>query len=83
VLGGQIRVPTPSGDVTMTVPPWTNSGASLRLKGKGVAASDGKRGDEFVKLTIRLPDKPDPKLKKLMSEWLSASADDERKAAES
>jgi DnaJ-class molecular chaperone len=34
VLGGKVKVPTPSGAVTMSVPKWANTGTVLRLKGK-------------------------------------------------
>jgi DnaJ-class molecular chaperone len=35
VLGGRIRVATPTGDVTMSVPKGSNTGTIMRLKGKG------------------------------------------------
>lgn len=69
VLGGKINVPTIDGSVTMTVPKWSNSGRTLRLKGKGIKRADGGPGDEYVTLKIMLPDKPDPELEKLVSEW--------------
>jgi DnaJ-class molecular chaperone len=69
VLGGKLRVPTPTGGVTMTIPKWSNAGAKLRLRGKGVPRRDGKRGDEFVTLKIVLPEKPDPDLERLMAQW--------------
>ena len=37
VLGSQIKVPTPDGSVTMSVPGGVRSGQSLRLRGKGSA----------------------------------------------
>jgi DnaJ-class molecular chaperone len=69
VLGAEVKVPTPSGAVIMTVPKWTNSGAVLRLKGKGVPRSDGGKGDEFVTLKLMLPEKPDPELEKFVAHW--------------
>jgi DnaJ-class molecular chaperone len=42
VLGGKVKVPTPSGPVTMTVSKWANTGTVLRLRGKGVPRIDGK-----------------------------------------
>jgi DnaJ-class molecular chaperone len=72
VLGGKIEVPTPSGPVTMTVPKWTNTGAVLRLKGKGVPRAGGGQGDEFVTLKIMLPEKPDPELEKFVAQWRGA-----------
>ena len=41
--GGKIRVPTPDGDVNVTVRPHTQSGAKLRVRAKGVPG--GKRRD--------------------------------------
>ena len=72
VLGGRISVPTPSGPVTMTVPKWSNSGAVLRLKGKGVPRRGGARGDEYVTLKVMLPERPDPELEKLIAQWRAA-----------
>ncbi len=69
VLGGEARVPTTTGEVVMRVPKWTNSGAVLRLKGRGAARADGTKGDQFVTLRLRLPDKPDPELERLMEAW--------------
>ena len=45
------------------------SGQVLRLKGKGVARTDGTRGDEFVTLRIMLPERPDPELEKFVASW--------------
>ena len=69
VLGGRVKVPTPTGPVTMTVPKWSNTGTTLRLKGKGVPRADGSKGDELVSLKIMLPDKPDPEVEKLVAQW--------------
>jgi DnaJ-class molecular chaperone len=69
VLGGKVTVPTPTGPVTMTVPKWSNTGAVLRLKGKGVTRADGGHGDELVALNIVLPEKPDPELESLVEKW--------------
>src|SRR5262249_31148765 len=69
VLGGKVKVPTPTGAVAMTVPKWSNSGTVLRLKGKGVPRADGKNGDEFVTLKLMLPEQPDPELEKFIAQW--------------
>ncbi|MDE2363294.1 MAG: J domain-containing protein [Hyphomicrobiales bacterium] len=74
VLGGEIRVPTTTGDVMMKAPKWTNTGAKLRLKGRGVARADGTKGDEFVTLKIMLPEKPDAELEKFMEGWRGGAA---------
>jgi DnaJ-class molecular chaperone len=69
VLGAKIKVPTPGGAVTVTVPKWSNTGRVLRLKGRGVPRSDGTKGDQYVKLTLMLPEKPDPKLEAFVAGW--------------
>jgi molecular chaperone DnaJ len=52
-LGGKISVPTIDGNVTMTLPPGTDSGKKFRLRGKGIPdAKTGIRGDEFVVIKI-------------------------------
>ncbi|MCS6815603.1 MAG: HSP40/DnaJ peptide-binding protein, partial [Cyanobacteria bacterium] len=55
VLGAQIEVPTPDGNVTMTVPPSVDSGQTLRLRGKGWRDPKGNRTDLLVRLKIVTP----------------------------
>ena len=63
VLGGRVTVETVDGPVTMTVPPGTNTGAKLRLRGKGVPKANGDAGgDQLVTLQISLADPKDPEL---------------------
>lgn len=69
VLGARIRVPTVDGPVTLTVPPGSNSGSTLRLRGKGVPAAGGGRGDQYVTLKVVLPDKPDDELREFLRTW--------------
>ena len=68
VLGGRIRVATPTGDVTVTVPKGSNTGTTLRLKGKGAPHRGGGHGDELVKLKVMLP-KSDPELEAFVTNW--------------
>jgi DnaJ-class molecular chaperone len=82
VLGGKVRVPTPTGEVTMTVPKWANTGTVLRLKGKGVPGPNGSRGDEYVTLKVVLPDKPDPELEKFVAQWRPAKSQSSRQSME-
>ena len=70
VLGAKIDVPTIDGPVSMTIPKGSNSGAVLRLKGRGlVRRGSKKRGDQFVKLVVKLPDEPDEDMKKFAKDW--------------
>lgn len=70
VLGGKANVPTLTGSVTLTVPAGSNTGRSLRLKGKGIPAHAGQpAGDLYVRLVVMLPEKPDEALKEFASAW--------------
>ncbi|MBM3491858.1 MAG: J domain-containing protein [Alphaproteobacteria bacterium] len=69
VLGARIQVPTVDGPVSLTVPKGANAGRLLRLKGKGVAKADGGRGDQYVKLVVRLPEQPDEELSRFVEKW--------------
>jgi DnaJ-class molecular chaperone len=69
VLGGEVKVPTPTGAVNMRVPKCSNSGGKLRLKGKGVPRADGSRGDEYVTLKVMLPEPGDPDLESFVTNW--------------
>jgi DnaJ-class molecular chaperone len=82
VLGGKVSVPTPTGTVSMNVPKGSNTGTVLRLRGKGVARADGTRGDEYVKLKVVLPDKPDPELEKFVQSWSAGKSYDPRRGME-
>jgi molecular chaperone DnaJ len=58
VRGAKIEVPTLDGPVSVTVPPQSQSGRVLRLRGKGIARRD-ERGDLYATLQVRLPDRVD------------------------
>lgn len=57
VLGAEVRVDTPDGPVTLTVPPGTPSGARLRLRGRGLPRGDG-RGDLHAVVRVVVPTRP-------------------------
>jgi curved DNA-binding protein len=59
--GASVEVPTFSGAVVLKVPPRSQNGAKLRLRGKGIARKD-ERGDLMISLDVRLPDKQDDAL---------------------
>jgi DnaJ-class molecular chaperone len=67
VLGAKVTVPTIAGSVRITVPPGSNSGRSLRLKGRGVPG--GTPGDQLVRLVVTLPEQPDPELDDFIKRW--------------
>jgi DnaJ-class molecular chaperone len=82
VLGASVPVPTIHGKVALKVPAGANSGQTLRLRGKGVPAGAGKpAGDQLVKLTLVLPEKPDTALKGFVKGWDGADQQDPRRKA--
>jgi DnaJ-class molecular chaperone len=72
VVGAKVPVPTLTGPVTLTVPPHSNSGRVLRLKGKGLPGTGGEEpGDLYARLIVTLPESPDPQLDTFVSSWES------------
>ena len=55
VNGGKVKVPTLDGAVMLTVPQAAQSGATMRIKGRGFTTKAGARGDQLVTLQIQLP----------------------------
>jgi DnaJ-class molecular chaperone len=56
IRGAKIEIPTLEGRATLTVPPGTDSGRKLRLRGKGIAnPGGGPPGDLYVTIQIRVP----------------------------
>jgi curved DNA-binding protein len=62
-LGASISVPTPSGTVEVTVPPGSQSGRKLRLKGRGIPAD--QPGDLYLMLNVVLPPAASPRAREL------------------
>ena len=74
VLGGKVEVPTIGGRVAVTVPAGSNTGQTLRLKGRGVKG----KGDQLVKLTVMMPETVDDDLKSFAEEWRKSHPYDPR-----
>jgi curved DNA-binding protein len=62
-LGGENNVPTPSGEVTVTVPAGSQTGRKLRLKARGIPAKPP--GDLYLVLEVVLPPADNDKARKL------------------
>jgi curved DNA-binding protein len=63
--GAEVTVPTPDGSVKLRIPPGSQQRQELRLRAKGVTRGD-RRGDLYVTLDVRLPDKDDAELAEAM-----------------
>ncbi len=77
-LGAKVRVPTLDKPVEIAIPPWTSSGRTFRLKGKGFPAKTG-RGDLLATVRIVLPERHDAELEELMKKWQREKPYDPRK----
>jgi curved DNA-binding protein len=53
--GAKVGVPTPEGQVQLSIPPGSQNGAKLRLRGKGIEQKGKGRGDLIAHLEIVLP----------------------------
>ena len=70
VEGATVNVPTVHGNVTMKIPPGSNSGRTLRLRGRGIQPKgESQSGDQYVHLKVMLPDEPDEELKSFVKKW--------------
>jgi DnaJ-class molecular chaperone len=68
VLGGEVLVPTLSGDVRMKIPAETQNAQLLRLAGKGMPRRRGGSGDQFVRVVARLPQQLGERERELFAE---------------
>jgi len=69
VMGTTVEVPTLEGKKNLKIPPGTQSYTKMRLKGLGIPHFQGEgRGDEYVKVIVRVPKKLTEKSRKLIEE---------------
>jgi molecular chaperone DnaJ len=72
-LGGEVQVPTLDGSETVKVPEGTQTGTTLRLRGKGMPDVNGRgRGDLFATVQIRTPKKLTKDQKHLLEQLAKA-----------
>jgi DnaJ-class molecular chaperone len=70
VEGASVTVPTIHGQVQMKIPAGSNSGKTLRLRGRGIQPKgEETRGDQLVTLQVQLPDEPDKELRDFVRKW--------------
>jgi len=68
ILGTKVNVKTLSKTVALTVPPGTQPGTVLRLKGQGLAVGSSQ-GDLFVEIKVEIPKTLNPEQKKFLEKW--------------
>ena len=82
VLGGQVSVPTPGGPVLMSIPAGSDTGAKLRLRGRGVPKhGETPAGDLYATLRVQIG-KPDAALEQFLRDWKHEHPSDPRHAME-
>ena len=73
VLGTKIKVRTIDGRrVVLRVPPGTQPGRRFRIRGQGIERN-GKKGDQYVEISVQIPDRLTEEQEKLMKEFATAS----------
>ncbi len=83
VLGARVPVPTVSGPVTMTIPPGSDSGTRLRLRGRGIHRRHrgGETiGDQYVTLKVMIGASGDAALAEFLQGWAEQHPTDPRRA---
>jgi molecular chaperone DnaJ len=81
-LGAKIEVPTIDGRAQLKIPPGTQSGQKLRMRGKGVpsATHEGVRGDQIVTVEMVVPQLRDERSKEILREFAKLNPEDPREA---
>ena len=70
IFGGELTIPGLYENLKVQIPPGSNSGSNLRLRGKGYWSKNGKsRGDQYVTLQVRLPKPVDRRLREFVGRW--------------
>ena len=79
-LGAKVEVPTIDGPSTIKIPPGTQCGQKLRLRGRGAPSLRGEaRGDQFVEVQVVVPRIADERSKDLLRELGKLNPEDPRK----
>ena len=82
-LGAKVEVPTIDGPSTIKIPPGTQSGQRLRLRGKGVPSlrdsSRQVRSDQFIKVQVAVPHVADERSKEILRELARLNPEDPRR----
>ena len=70
VLGGEVLVPTLTGEVNLKIPPGSQNGQTFRLRGKGMPhlKKPTEYGDLYARIDVGLPTDLTPKQRALFEE---------------
>jgi len=74
-LGGKVELPAIDGSkASLTIPPGTQGGQALRLRGKGLPGLRGGKGDLVAHVRVWVPERMGSKEKKLLEELMNSDA---------
>lgn len=79
VLGDIFEVTTVQGKVKVKVPPGTQPGSLVKLKGKGAPRIGGSHGDHYVRVNLEIPQHPSKQEKQLYEELYNLSSKNNKK----
>jgi molecular chaperone DnaJ len=79
-LGTKIQIPTIDGPAMVRIPPGTQSGQRLRMRGKGAPSllNPGIRGDQYVEIKVAVPRIADERSKEILRELARLNPDNPR-----
>ncbi|PVZ11143.1 DnaJ C-terminal domain-containing protein [Actinomycetospora cinnamomea] len=80
VDGTTITVPTMDGKVSLKVPAGSQSGRTLRVRGRGVRRKDGRTGDLLVTVELAVPSRLDKAAREALDAYAKATADHDPRA---
>ena len=73
VVGGSIKIPTLENNISLKIPPNTQTGKVFRIKGKGASiVRDRRRGDILCRVIVETPSNLDKKQSKLLNDFTSS-----------
>lgn len=80
-LGAKVEVPTVEGKAVVRIPPGTQTGQVIRLRGRGAPSllQPGMRGDQFVRIRVVVPHIADERSREILRELARHNPEDVRK----
>jgi len=79
-LGTKIEIPTIDGPAVVRIPPGTQSGQVLRMRGRGAPSllNPGLRGDQYAEVRVVVPRVADERSKQILRELAKLNSEDPR-----
>jgi molecular chaperone DnaJ len=79
-LGTKVEVPTIDGHAMVRIPPGTQPGQTLRMRGRGAPSllNPGLRGDQYVEVKVIIPRIADERSKQILKELAKLNPEDPR-----